>query len=627
MSNIVKKIGCENYMSLKSVELELENGCWLLSAQNLDEPDQESNGVGKTSLLDILPICLLGQSLDDKSLKECVNDSSESDCFTAFCQMYNSITKDDVYIERKFYNNTKSSELIILVNGEMPAGVPTKQGTGGVDIKSGSDYILEKILEISKEDLLNYYFTSEKYYTPFLKAGNAEKLKVITRFSNTTKIEKALAKIKGEVSEKNTKIIQLNQSLAASDGKIETFQAEIASFNLDELVAQAIAGKQQSLLSYGEDIKRHEEKLTGLQAQMEEVQALMSEHKDLDQSQSKESELQKARADLNELAKLEMQIKGMLNNVEFELKKEMIECPSCHHEFRLHAYKTDEQLMRDMEESSLLFDEVAKGKVQVNSSIQQLEIDIKWLRDERQKKQQLEYQVKNVETQIRQFSGYISNNRSEMDKVSADIKMIEAEPEKLGNINRFKESLRSEKQVRSNINQEIENAQDELHNLEQWFKNFEDFRYYVCNIPLKSVCANINYYLSEIGSDLSVNIEGFKMLKNGTMRQMFNPTVFRSGARGKSYFNYSGGERIKMGIASDITFQSIINSTKDKGGLLWYQSDEVVNPLDSRGVGRLAETLNQLNRTFLLVTHSAGTLQYDKLLKLVKKNGIASIVR
>src|SRR5690606_22229156 len=98
-------------------------------------------------------------------------------------------------IRRKVYSNTKSAELFILIDSKVPSTLPSKRGVeGAVDVRAGNQYILQEILDITSEDLFNYYFIS-KSYSPFLASNTDKKLEVISRFTNTKAVDKVIFKL------------------------------------------------------------------------------------------------------------------------------------------------------------------------------------------------------------------------------------------------------------------------------------------------------------------------------------------------------------------------------------------------------------------------------------------------
>src|SRR6185436_5270425 len=125
-------------------------------------------------------------------------------------------------ITRKVYSNTKSSELVLLVNGEIPAGLPTKKGVeNGVDIKAGDAYILEGVLDLHTSDITNYYLISGKYYQPFLKVNTDKKLEVIHRFSKAEVVDKAIKRLETDQEVHNDSVTEYQDRITYIDGYIQ----------------------------------------------------------------------------------------------------------------------------------------------------------------------------------------------------------------------------------------------------------------------------------------------------------------------------------------------------------------------------------------------------------------------
>jgi len=244
MWNIVKR-SAENFMSLEDFEQDFQLGCTIVKGINLDDKGQKSNGACKSGYIDIVPIALTGQSLAGRNLKDCVNWNGDKSYFKISITLSHS-NGDVCEINRKVYSNTRSSELVIKVNGKRPEGLPTKQGVeDGVDIKIGNEHILTSILGISKEDLFNHYLIAEEHYISYMKSSSDRQVKIIGRFSRSNKIDKVIEWVSAEERK------YLSQW--------ERKEAEISTLEVN-LVSEEYDLESQSATEFGEIQKRQIEK-------------------------------------------------------------------------------------------------------------------------------------------------------------------------------------------------------------------------------------------------------------------------------------------------------------------------------------------------------------------------------
>lgn len=99
---------------------------------------------------------------------------------------------------------------------------------------------------------------------------------------------------------------------------------------------------------------------------------------------------------------------------------------------------------------------------------------------------------------------------------------------------------------------------------------------------IKNIQSAANDVLKKMKSDLRLMIEGFKRNANGTLKEEITPYVFRDEM--ESFFFYSGGEQARVEVALIIAIQSMINATKQYGGMDFLLLDEVLESSDSLGI-------------------------------------------
>jgi len=331
-------------MSFDKVAYSFEDKCYVIRGENNDNDGQKSNGSGKTSFADIIAVALLGYSLTGRNTKDCVKWDSDSSSFTVQVELHNEPHKLTCVISRTFYSNTKSAELTILVNGEVPKTIPTKKGVkNGVDTRAGDAYILKEILDIKAEDLLNYYLISGKYYQPFLRVNTDRKLEVISRFSKSEVVDKAIAKLEVEQETNRDSIVEYESLINQCDGYIAALQDSLnedrqAIFEtlkaqrIDELVKKKDTVGFQTF-DLDEDVKKIEKKIEEKRNQKVKIGA------------DKKSKLQVEHDQLNvseELA-LVQELNFEIQNIKNYLNG-LITCPNCDHKF---SVTSEEQYTED----------------------------------------------------------------------------------------------------------------------------------------------------------------------------------------------------------------------------------------------------------------------------------------
>ena len=697
MNNIVK-IGAYNFGPFNKIEIDFDSfNCWVVQSENKTNSGQGSNGGGKSCLLDIVPICLMGMSIQGRDLKNYVNWNGEDSYFQVYAHLENSVTKTSTKITRKFYNNTRGSELVLLVNDKAPGGVPSKKGVeNGVDVKAGTKHILEEILDITEDDLLSYYLISREKYSPFMRIGNAGKIQVISRFSQSDRVDQAIEKVKEEINTKNLTFRKLEDEEIRGKAQIEFIQKEITSSSKEsfdksrdeeinrlqgsaDIERDSIKAMEVEIVRLGREIKKEEKRKEKLEPldftqEIESLQESISKKsKDIEwikDQLAKDIEdedyvsLKENKATFMEKRKGLGENRNEAESILSEHEKILmgvIDCPNCGHKFVvneeisveeacsiieecegiLESIKSDIEVMdlyiKEKSEAITDYEDVFDQKRQEYREILNLlrnettedsdKINSlnKQVKDRELERKDIDRSIESLKAEINSQNNLIeSSNKSIETYMSAilttrDKAYVSKNPERKKSIRDLEKSLKSIEKSKNDTHKEISFR-------EQWVSNFEDFKFYLANQPIQFVCEKVNNCLSKIESELFVKIDGFRVLRTGKIKQELTPMVYRNMMNPQPYKQYSGGERVRIDIATDNSFQEIINSNSKTGGLNYYQNDEVLSELDSLGVSLVAKSFNSYNKTMLLVTHSGADLNHENVIRIEKENDISSIV-
>lgn len=622
----VQSIEAKDFMSFEKFSFDFENKCYVIRAENKDDNGQKSNGSGKTSFVDVIAVALLGYSLTGRNVKDCVRWTSPEDYFTVKLNLINTDHKLECSIERKVYSKSKSAELKLLVNGAVPKTIPTKQGVeNGVDIREGNKYILTNILDITEEDLLNYFLISKINYKPFLEVNTDRKLEVMGRFTNTKAVDKTIGKLEVEVEETHDNINEYNDLIQQAHGYIKALEDSLnedkaAEFEqdkqakLDELFKKSDQVEKE-IVTMKRNIAQHE-------AEIEVTLAKKVDVNDTDRSElvvqitSIEKEISE-----NDLIKLQ------LLNSESKISKYLaglVKCPKCKNEFpavQCDEHYTKQDLKLENENISLI-----EGEIQALKKIKfEAKERLKVITDAIAANVNLD---KTVETLKRNKASIEKHQKRLMDEFSALEQSIATESARTFQDERADvgEQIEAKRREIKSFEVQLEELKTKLDKDQKWIEHFENFKFYLGNKPTNIICSLVNQYLELASSELNLHIEGFKKLKNGELRQSLNPVIYRNWINPQSVQQYSEGERVRLNLATDLAFQQLINGASKFGGFNLYANDEMISGLDSLGVQLVAEAFNSLDKTMLLVTHSGADMNYQNSIIITKKNGKSEVV-
>ncbi len=175
-------------------------------------------------------------------------------------------------------------------------------------------------------------------------------------------------------------------------------------------------------------------------------------------------------------------------------------------------------------------------------------------------------------------------------------------------------------------NNTLEMAQNEYNKYVIQENHFIDFRSYLANKKVEAIAGITNHFLELIGSDLRVEMLGYKKLKSGKVRDKITVNLLRNGVDCGSYAKFSGGERARVNLASILGLQKLTNNSAPKGkGLDLLILDEILEASDTTGIESSCRALNKLKATSLLVTQNPISDNDGNAIVVVKENGYSTI--
>lgn len=234
----------------------------------------------------------------------------------------------------------------------------------------------------------------------------------------------------------------------------------------------------------------------------------------------------------------------------------------------------------------------------------------------------LEDSLKNTSVEIEGFIKEIENYNKEIENLEVKKSGLKVESNK-GHIKTLEKDLSVLEETLVTLKHTHINIGDEIYVCNQWIQNFKQFRMHLANQSLEVIEYHCNRYLKEMGSDLLVKMEGYKMKADNTVKDEINAIIIRDIER--SFNSFSGGERGRLLFASILANRYMINETHPYGGLDFLMIDEALEGLDSSGFVSLIESSKLLDIPVLIVTHVTIEDESNDVLTIVKENGISKI--
>lgn len=656
----------KDFLSFESMDYAFIKETLGVTGENRTEEDQLSNGSGKSSLSQGLFYAIYGVNLRGKEDKKLIRKGTK-EAYTKV-EIFCPARKETLVIERQIplKSSSKVSLMIRKEDKETPVTVAT--------VLDANKYVVGWI-EITPEDAKSYYIVTKGNYASFFKSSNTEKLALISRFINFSNIDNTKKIIAEKVGTLENEIHDWEGVKNMQEGKMSVYKEQIQKI-IDEdpeekkkLAIGETEGEIYSLQILNEDLKKG--KIPQKEKELKELKFSCDKAKELKEEVEKElnsfdftsfeetyKEISQEVAGINEdKRKQEEKRKDYaikLNNYEKKLQKVeillsgVIVCPSCNYKFFLDADKDFEELEADKEAYIATINKTTAKKNEYENSIAELEellVQYNEVKKETEKEEnKLNSRRMEVQNKLNEVSRRIINAENSIHIMENDITRMNAEIETnnamIASKKKYIEDLKKQKAEKPSIKQyekafeelkaekeksekKILDIRNSVFKVQQWDSRFKDFKMFLAMEQIKNIQQAANEVLGKMKSDLRLMIEGFKRNANGTMKEEITPYVFREEM--ENFFFYSGGEQARVEVALIIAVQTMINATKQYGGMDFLLLDEVLESSDSLGIENIISSTKFLNQSIMIVTHVPKLNEEIKQVKVIKENGVSRL--
>jgi len=495
----------------------------LLLGLNEDEDGGESNGSGKSAIMDGFMLAITGDIYREGVNKDEYIRKGQTGCIINL-NFRHSITKETMILHREIFLGNKGSTLDILINEK-----PVKDFVNKNKMKrSAQEYIYDR-LGITKEDLTNFFCIGEGNDSCFLTATDTKQKEVISRFSNYNKVDKIVEKIKDDLDE-NEKVIYDNRILLQTQvGQLENIIETIKSLKDDSDYKEKKVSLNEQLQeleeAYNETedkqketikwIEAYQKKIVGLKKEIKSKTDILTLNKRL---KDYRSEKDNQEDEINEIKEIKSQL--------IVRSGKMLVCPKCKWQF----IPNDNMSIKELKSSK---EHVEKELLSAQEKLVQQEENIVLLKEEIRNLEtlnELEDKLKIKNYNLNNYNKSLIDREKEMDlkkkeiqnlkKNSSNQKLIQQQETK-------KETL--ELQIKES-ELKLEESEKKRENLNFHKFAFEkQFRNYISNKTIRTIQDIINFYLDKFKVDMQVHILGYTLLKSGEIREKIQIWVIKNG--------------------------------------------------------------------------------------------------
>lgn len=657
----------------------------LIVGKNEDDPSQKGNGSGKSGFIEGVAIAVVGSPVRKASNKEMVRRGCEFGevKFTLTNTMYNC----ELVIWRRLHVK-ESARCRVWENGEEKVVSDvneynklifsylaiTKEDFFNFYLLTQATYTpFFNVGDVQKKEIVNRFSGADKVdnVKGFIEQDVAEVQLVVNALQrqlnvNAGKQELLSQQIDAEnekySEEGKARLIEERESqLFAKLDQIEKNQQDIIAYEA------AIADWQNQIKSWNvqydvkilEQIKLKEPLDTQLAQFKVQFEAI---------KQSFNNKLIEIDKEVEDVRKQIAETRGYINDgnsIKADLEKQLhgtIECPKCHHKFFLKGEELSWEEANDkLTESKELVEELDVELIKLLELEKSLNLKKSSTQDELTaageakrdeafavtlKSQEIDKTIASLKEQqseqgikIRRGKSLIDSNEATIERVKATNNSILLEADKLekeiesireGNsdaLDTLESQLLASVDEASEIEEKMQVALDVVKSKEEWHTNFKNFKSFLANQSIKTIEDYTNMFLQKMGTNLSIAIEGYKLLSSKKMKEQITVTVMRNGLEDASYGTFSGGERARIDVAVILAIQSLINLNATSGGIDLLFIDEVMDSVDSLGMLHVIEGLKNVGRTVCIVSQVEINALSEDTLVIQKNNQVSKIIK
>lgn len=428
-------------------------------------------------------------------------------------------------------------------------------------------------------------------------------------------------KLRDEMSTQQANKLSVESEEIPEFNKSE-YEAKISSQEAELIVVEE--GQKSILLKLNELETTYSKTITSKSSQIKEYEIVLR-HLKLEEKKQNE-----------EIAQIELLLSGE------------IECPACTHKFLL-PNKQELTLEECQDLLQVLSSELQELKQQISEQENKISLVNKEIIDSKQELSQKEKELLSEKSSLTYTLNHITlllnNYKKELydkereykrkvnekeDKILAFQRKIKSLSERILDLNntittRFttmeellsaqfdpsssgsllaqkkKDEAKRELEEETNTTAELYKL---LENTKKWQTNFKSFRNYLTNKTIEHISQFSNHFLQRMGSNISIQLEGYKENSTKTVKEEITGVVYKDGFKEGSYGRFSAGERGRIDICIILTFQELINLTCPSGGLDLLCCDEVLDSVDTLGLESIFFSLSDLKKTIILVSQN-----------------------
>lgn len=613
----LSKIEINNFFSHQHSEYEFKNNCCtLIVGENRDKGG--NNGAGKTTLFEAITLALTGNTLRGLKKESFIN--WDYDQCSISLSLDNEVLKQTLTINRQYFRGSKSAKVELIEDGEINSHITSV---------NEADKRIAELIGISREDLLRYFIISQDNLYTFFTAGDNEKKEVLNRITSADMINPIIEHLVDDKKEWEKKRQEVKDKISEQEVRKVAFTEQA------EAIREA-ANNDSEIKDKEERIKRCEKQREALDEEISELSQRITDIenkikkisiKDIDVDKIKK-QIQRINKHIDANENTKSENKSIIRYAKSDLSGKVI-CPNCGENFM-----PDSELKLSVEETENLLKAAEQENKTIDNTISKLETEKDKFNDKIKEYEEKKAQIEEYEDKIKRLNRRKKDKIEEQSSIYDKIKRYKNEIDELKNhvldssaLKKINDKIKECEKKEKELSNELKPIEDELEEINFWsyYMGKNGFKTMLANKAISVIEGSTNSYLRKFKSDLTVNVNGFTILKDGTVREKIDIYVLQDGMNPQVFMGMSGGERGRVKLAGILALQHLINMSLNGRGLNLVILDETLEGgIDIKGTMEFMSILENVGGTILLITQKIDEINtIQNKLRVIKEDGVS----
>lgn len=646
------KLSIKNFLVIGEAEVDLHNcGLTLIEGRNEDDESANSNGAGKSSLVDALCWCLYGVTGRGVSGDAVINKKTKKECVVGVEVWTEGL--NCYYIERGRKSSRIGNNLIVqhvIVDGNDVGSGCELTKTTVADTQAVVNDLLGCSYEIFTSSI---YAVQEKM--PDLPALTDKALKtLIEEAAGIDKLQRA-----SEIA--HAKYQDCVRLTTETQGKIENLTSELSNNKklLDDVVYEKETHIRNATIERAQQLRYKDlleselkkasalpvEAVEAIEKKKAEIQAKIDEYSFIEAKGAEKQRLAMSAQSHCVMTKKEIEkekekiadLNKEINNLEAKIGTHCSECGKVYQAEDLETAKKaietqiankTKEVLKQIEDFK---NQVAEAKVLAKDaedfkksmpSVTKLMSAMNELNERLKKNQDVQFQIDTQKRELQNLKKTIEATEEVTVKGETPYnKTIKTLEESIAKLEKDKKERESEHEKYAE-QQKIAEAVDELYSR-------KGIRAHILDTVTPFLNERTAFYLNTLSDgEITATWQTLTKTAKGDFKEKFSIDV--QSVKGANCFaGLSGGEKRKVRVATSMALQDLVAS-RAKKPIDLYIADEVDHALDASGLERMMSILEEKAKQFgtaLVISHNSLRDWIDNSIVVTKRDGISTVSR